>query len=376
MTSSDNAPAPGSLKARLSGVVGLLHLKVGFRATVAGVVAYALAYGLALPNGYWAVLSAVLVVQSTIGASLRVALDRALGTIVGGVVGVAAAVASEGSVSLTMVTLAIAIFITAALSARSVSYKLAPATVVIVLLADPAGHAPWLAGLHRVFEIGVGGIVGMLAAVFILPERALFSLFPHCAEALRLCARLLESGRDGLLGRGLDPAALDRLNTQARAALRAADARIAEARTERAGGFASHADPAPVVRNCRRLWHSVIILLRVADQPLGEPVAGRVAPALDAAVAALAANMEVLAERLDGEAAPDLAEKATAAAAAVVALEAQAERLNTEGGLDAVRGDTLAALFSAVTACTQARENLEDLAARLAEVQSEDVETA
>ncbi|MFG1345378.1 FUSC family protein [Xanthobacter autotrophicus DSM 431] len=372
MSSSDNAPAPSGFKARLAGLVSPAHLKVGLRAAVAGLAAYGIAYGLALPNGYWAVLSAVVVVQSTIGASLKAALDRALGTLVGGAVGVAAAVIADGSLSLTVLTFAIAAFVTATVSARSASFRLAPATVVIVLLADPGNHEPWLAGLHRVFEIGVGGVVGMLAAVLIVPERALFRLFPHCAKALRVSARLLELGRDGLLGRGLDPGELDRLNSGARAALRAADARIAEARTERAGGFVSHADPAPVVRNCRRLWHSVIILLRVADQPMAAPVVERIAPVLDAAVAALAAQMEALAVRLDGAAPADAADGAAAVAAAVVALETQAEQLSTDPALaDVLRGDTLAALFAAVTACGQARENLEELAARLAEVEGE-----
>ncbi|QRG08025.1 hypothetical protein EZH22_06670 [Xanthobacter dioxanivorans] len=249
-------------------------------------------------------------------------------------------------------------------------------TVVIVLLADPGHVQPWLAGLHRVFEIGVGGVVGMACAILILPERALFRLFPHCAKTLRMCARLLELGRDGLLGRGLDPGEVDVLNTQTRTALRAADARIAEARAERAGWLTGHADPAPVVRNCRRLWHSVIILLRVSDRPLVEPVAGRVAPALDAAVAALGASMEGLAARLDGAAVPDFAGRMATAAAAVAALEAEAERLKAEGGLDVARSETLIALYSAVSACAQVRENLEDLVARYDEVKAEGGEGA
>lgn len=362
------APPPSRLSGRLRGLIGWTHLKLGLRATIAAVAAAGLAYGLALPNGYWAVLTAILVVQSTIGASLSVAVDRAAGTVVGGAIGVAAAHLAGPSVPLTFLALAVGVLITSTLAARYASFKLAPVTVGIVLLSDPTHAEPLLSGLHRVMEIAIGGVVGVACAILVLPERALVSLFPQCATALRLSGRLLELGRDGLLGRGLDPSALDRLNAGARTALRAADARVSDARAERMGRLASHADPAPVVRTCRRLWHSVIILLRGADRPLAEPLASRIAPHLDAAVTTLRVHMEALAARLDGADVGDVAQTVAAARSAVAALESEAERLNAEGALDAASGETLAALFAAVSACTHVEENLEDLAARLDEV--------
>ncbi|MEP9350232.1 FUSC family protein [Xanthobacter sp. KR7-225] len=364
--------APPRWRDRLEGLIGWAHLKLGLRATVAAVAAYGLAYFLALPNGYWAVLTAILVVQSTLGASLSVAVDRALGTVVGGVIGVAAADLVGPSVPLTFLALGVGVLLTSTLAARFASFKLAPVTVGIVLLSDPSHAEPLLSGLHRVLEIAVGGVVGVACAILILPERALVNLFPYCATALRLSASLLEHGRDGMLGRGLDPAALDRLNAGVRKALRAADARIADARAERAGRLASHADPAPVVRTCRRLWHSVIILLRGADQPLAEPLASRLAPHLDAAVAALRAHIDALATRLEGGVAEGFGQTVGAARSAVAALEAEAERLNAEGALDAASGETLAALFAAVSACAHVEENLEDLSARLDEVKGAD----
>lgn len=377
-TTSESAPpepppagaraAVGALFARLAPPA---HLKLALRVTVAGLAAYLLAYGLDLPNGYWSVLTAVLVVQATIGASLAIAIDRAIGTMAGGVVGVAGAMLAGPSHMLTVVYLGVCILITALLAARTPSFKLAPVTVIIVMLADPSHAEPWVAGLHRVFEIAVGGVVGMACAILILPERALARLFPYCAKALRLCAELLELGRDGLLGRGLDPSALDRLNVQVRAALRAADARIAEVKTEQAGRLAAQADPTPVVRGSRRLWHSVIILLRSADRPLEPGAADLAGPALEASVAALGAMMRSLAERLDGRPAPDFDARAETARAAVAGLEARAAQLNTDGALGGVGAETLSALFSAVSACRHVRENLEDLAAQLAESEAE-----
>jgi uncharacterized membrane protein YccC len=360
-----------TLRDRLGKVIAPAHLKLALRATIAGIVTYLLAEQFSLPNGYWAVLTAVLVVQATLGASLSVAIDRALGTLAGGVVGVAGAMVAGPSQIQTLVVLSLALFIAAAMAARSPSFKLAPVTVIIVMLAHPGDVAPWLAGLTRVAEITLGGAVGLLCAILILPERALGKLFPHCAKALRLTARLLDLGRGGLLGQGIDPSVIDRLNAGARLALRAADLRLVEVRAEQAGRLTTQTDPAPVVRGARRLWHSAIILLRNADRPLDEPVAGLVSAALTAATTTLSAQMSAIADRLDGLPVADLATRADAASAAVAALEARVEELNTQGAFGAVGSETLTALFSAVSACVHMRENLEELSARLAEVQNE-----
>lgn len=357
---------PALLPKSLGQVFSPAHAKLGLKAAVAALVSYALAYGLDLPNGYWAVLTAILVVQSTIGASLSVAIDRALGTVVGGVVGVVAAMAAGPSVPFTFLALGVAVIVTSTLAAKFSSYKLAPVTAVIVLLSDPTHVDPWVSGLHRVFEIGVGGAVGVLCALLILPARAVFFLFPHCATAVKLCADLMALGRDGLMGRGLDPAEMDALNARTRQALRAADARIAEARAERA--LSGHADPTPVVRACRRLWHSVIILLRGTDTTLSEQMATALGADLDAAVSALSAYMREIGKRLDGDKSVDLDAPSQAARAAVVALDGAVERLNAAGAFDGASGADLRALFAAISACSHVMENLDELVARLAEM--------
>ena len=258
-----------------------------------------------------------------------------------------------------------AVLLTSTLAAKWASFKLAPVTVCIVLLADPSHVDPWVSGLHRLFEIGLGGVVGVLCAVLVLPARALTFLFPHCASGLRLCAQLMELGTDGVLGRGLDPGRIDDLNTKARRVLRAADARIAEAKAERA--LSGQADPAPVVRASRRLWHSVLMLLRGADSPLTPELLAQVSPAIDAAVAALTAQMRALATHLDGAPTADIHAAGEAAHAAVAALEGEAERLNAAGTFDHASSADLKGLYAAIAACGHVRDNLDDLVARLDE---------
>jgi uncharacterized membrane protein YccC len=62
-----------------------------FRMTVAGLLAYLLAKVFALPKGYWAVFSAIIVIQASVGGSAKATIDRVIGTIgravAGGAVG-------------------------------------------------------------------------------------------------------------------------------------------------------------------------------------------------------------------------------------------------------------------------------------------------
>ncbi len=362
-------------------LLDMAHVRLAVRATIAALLAYGIAWALDLPKGYWAVLSAILVVQSSLGASVAVALDRGAGTVAGGIIGVALAMLAGPSQNLTVLLLTVGTLATALLAAYRPSFKLAPVTVVVVMLSDPTHAQPLISGLQRVFEITLGGVVGIGCALLIFPTRALLLLFPHAADAIDACAALLEQGGGGLLDGTLDPAEVDRLNGVARATLRAADLRVGEARRERAGRLSSAPDAAPVVRLCRRLWHSVIILMRVADQPLPESLSAPVRPSLQAAVTALAMECRDLAESLRtgkppamerppvdaGAEAPEIAQQPVGAAmaAAVAALEAEMDRAGTAGLLRA-DGASLTRLYTAVSACIQVQENLNELSAQIA----------
>jgi hypothetical protein len=59
--------------------------------TVAGLLAYVLAESFALPQGYWAVFSAIIIVQASVGGSIKATTDRLIGTIGGAVAGGAVA---------------------------------------------------------------------------------------------------------------------------------------------------------------------------------------------------------------------------------------------------------------------------------------------
>ncbi len=341
----------------------MAHVRLGVRAAVAALASYGLGLAVGLEHGYWAVITAVLVVQATVGASLSIALERSMGTLVGGIVGVIGAMLVIPVPHLNFVALALGILLTSTLAARSSAFKLAPVTVAIVLLAVPTHADPLMPALMRLLEIGLGGVVGVLSALLILPARAVFLLHSNCADAVRHCATLLAVGRDGLLGGPFGPEVLGTYSVNIRKALRAADTLAKEARAERR--LADHIDPAPVVRSCRRLWHSVIILLRSAGHPLPDFMKGQIAPHLNCAVNDLCAYMEAIALQLEGHVADE--ETALKAHASVSELETRAAELNAAGMLDPATGPDLTSLFAAISACTHVRDNLAELATRLAD---------
>jgi hypothetical protein len=56
-------------------------LRLCFRMTVAGLLAYVLAELFTLPRGYWAVFSSIIIMQASVGGSVKAAIDRVIGTI-------------------------------------------------------------------------------------------------------------------------------------------------------------------------------------------------------------------------------------------------------------------------------------------------------
>ena len=51
-------------------------LRLCLRMTIAGLLAYMLAELFALPQGYWAVFSAIIVVGASVGGSVKATIDR------------------------------------------------------------------------------------------------------------------------------------------------------------------------------------------------------------------------------------------------------------------------------------------------------------
>ena len=264
-----------ALRARLA--ARRAELRQAVRVTVGTAAAFALYQAFALPQGYWAVFTVIIVMQGSLGGTLGASADRMVGTLLGAVVGgVAAALRPHGPAGLG-VALVASVAVTSMAAAVKPRFKVAPVTAAIMLLSSSGGLSPEKAAVLRVAEIALGGLVGVLAAAFVLPARSRALVAERAAAVLDRLAALFRHHAEALdAGRGFDPhpdhAAL-------RAALGAVEAALADAELERSSRLGDHRVPPAVPRTLWRVRNDLVSVGRAADRALPAPVTYVLGPA-------------------------------------------------------------------------------------------------
>jgi uncharacterized membrane protein YccC len=268
--------AGGRIKARQA------ETKLALRVTIAGTLAFLVTKALNLPQGYWAVITAVIVMQASIGGSLKAAVERFSGTVAGAIYGgaIAAMVPHDSPMGLG-VAIVVALFPLALLAAIYPSFRVAPVTSLIMLL-PPTGQAigPLASALDRVIEITLGNIVGVVVALFILPARAHTLMTEAAAKVVSLNAELVAAFIDELTTAPQSRATLQTLHPRIRAALKKAEAAADEAARERKTHLTDQADPEPLIRTLYRVRHDLVMIGRAATGPLPPSVGERLRPSL------------------------------------------------------------------------------------------------
>src|SRR5215813_2558259 len=170
-----------------------VELGLCLRVTISAVLAFVTAHLLNLTIALWAVLTAVILTQLSVGRSVKATTDYFTATvgaaIYAGLVG--SLVPHDDEISLLAV-LAIAVAPAALLAALNTRFSAAPFTVVLVLLAPTITHAaPFASALERVMEVAVGGVIGLLVSILVFPARAQDLAIEAAAQILELMARLL-----------------------------------------------------------------------------------------------------------------------------------------------------------------------------------------
>lgn len=161
-----------SMRTVLSKTARVAGIKHAARTAVAVVLTQLVVTLLGLPQGYWAVITVVIVMQTNIGGSLQAGWARLAGTGVGAITGATANFLGGNSyLSLglaILVTLSICTFIR---QLRN-SMRVAGITVVIVLLSGHSGDSPTMIALTRFSEIAVGIIMAIIVSATFFPSRA------------------------------------------------------------------------------------------------------------------------------------------------------------------------------------------------------------
>jgi uncharacterized membrane protein YgaE (UPF0421/DUF939 family) len=157
-----------------------------------------LAYqALHLEHGYWAVISAIIVMQANLGGSIRASFDRLVGTAIGALLGTLA-FRYIGRTPLSVgLGLTLTIFLCSWLGLKQ-SYRLAGVTASIVLLMGETN--PWLAGWNRFLDVVLGVVIALVVSA-LWPSRARNELRRSVSETFVQCDRLLQLLMDCLHGK-------------------------------------------------------------------------------------------------------------------------------------------------------------------------------
>jgi uncharacterized membrane protein YccC len=341
-------------------------LQFGLRMTLAALISYALGEALNLGQTYWAVLSAVIVIQGSVGGSLTAGISRLVGTVGGAIWGaVITVLMPHGSVQETGAALLAAIAPLAVATAFRPDFRIAPATAIIVLMGTGITQAdPVSSAISRVYEISLGSVVAVAVALLVLPARAHRLLALSASVSVAEMAELVSILKDAA-GSAIDMDALNGLQAQLRAQIAQTEARAGEAEVERANHLTQGPDPEPVARNLRRLRHDIAMLVRALDKPLSSPARDRVERQLTAVFSALAAWLNAISQALaSGEGPPAMDEVSAAMEGykAAVSGDGQAVLTYQSNTNDTQRVYALLFIFE------QMLQNLQDLNSRTAEL--------
>jgi uncharacterized membrane protein YccC len=187
--------------------------KQAIKTAIAGVAAMYLTRLFHLPQGYWAAISALIVMQSNVGATLSASRTRLAGTAVGAVVGGAFMALLGDSMLDFALAVAVAFFLCFVLRLPD-SQRLATVTVSIIMLIAQSASA-WVVALHRFVEVSIGILIALVVSLTLWPNHARRSLRQGLAAALVKLGALYQAviaDRSVLLSAGSD--SLEALNAQ------------------------------------------------------------------------------------------------------------------------------------------------------------------
>ena len=147
--------APQTLSRRALGPI----LANSARTAIAAASSFLIARLSGLPEPYWAAITTLVVMQSTLGATLKVSGDRFVGTFLGAVSGGVLAYCLPQS----WWAFGAGVFVLGVLCALfqlQYAYRFAGITLAIVMLI-PHNAPTWIIALHRFIEVSIGIAAGL-----------------------------------------------------------------------------------------------------------------------------------------------------------------------------------------------------------------------
>lgn len=138
------------------------------RTAIAAVGAVLIARLCRLPESQWAAITAIVIMQSTLGASWTISKQRFAGTALGAAMGALLAAYAAQNVAAFGAGVFVLGLICALLRIKRNAFRYAGIALAVVMLIAPTEPA-WMTAIHRFLEISVGIGVGLLV-IAVWPE--------------------------------------------------------------------------------------------------------------------------------------------------------------------------------------------------------------
>jgi uncharacterized membrane protein YccC len=237
------------------------HIKQGLKTGIAGLITYAIYSHFHLPEGYWAVFTALVVTQANLGASWKAALYRTAGSTAGAL---AAAVVGPwigtGAIRTGFILFVLASLF-AFLTTLHPSFSAAGFTAALVLLLGTQLQ-PWHLAWLRVLYTVMGAVIAFLVGVLIWPVRARDRLRTEIAGFLEDLERLYRALTDPAIREKCNDAGLENLRSAVTADWDGLSTALDEARSEPSFSRFNEADYAATVEEINHLRQRLMAMCR------------------------------------------------------------------------------------------------------------------
>lgn len=139
-------------------------LRYGAQLAAAVIIAYVIPWALSLPEGFWAVMSALIIMRPRTGTTLGEGWNRFKGALTGTLFGLFGVWMHSLGLVTSVTTLAV-IAVLAFIAGLSPALRAAPITALIILSSGGIpGHGPWQVAGLRIAEIAIGIGAGLLVS--------------------------------------------------------------------------------------------------------------------------------------------------------------------------------------------------------------------
>lgn len=192
------------------------HIIHGFKTGIAAILAFIAADLCSLKFGYWAALSAVIVMQVNVADSIKMCWYRFSGTAIGAFIGVLCILVFPQTPYMTILSLFLSVAFCAYMTRYNNRFKMAAITTTIVTLASLGEPNRVEFGLFRVLEIGIGVASAFVTSIVVWPMRASEALKTDLFNQFEECAANYETLMDSFLDKQscLIPSALEAFNSR------------------------------------------------------------------------------------------------------------------------------------------------------------------